>query len=146
MDTTCPNRYLFINHGNSTRAQAIGLAASSWSMVNSRVKSLLAKFADYDDRENARSLIGLEIRVARAQLPALADDEYYWADLIGMHVSNTDGINFGQVTTVVDTGANDVLVELKANGNAWCLSYSRDYVRNVDLSARQILVDWDADF
>ena len=72
---------------------------------------LIALLEQYVDRTAATRLKGLQVAIPRSQLPALSvsgKDGYYWADLIGLEVSNLQGEELGKVT-VVETGANDVL-------------------------------------
>ena len=44
------------------------------------------------------------------RLPDAKANEFYWADLIGLRVVNTQNHEFGRVVRMVETGANDVLV------------------------------------
>lgn len=71
---------------------------------------LLVKLSGIDDRDQAQQCRGSEIAVWRAQLPALAEDEYYWSDLEGLTVVTREGVELGVVERVFATGANDVLV------------------------------------
>jgi 16S rRNA processing protein RimM len=106
---------------------------------------LVAKLATVDDRDAARLLVGADIAVDRSQLPALADDEYYWNDLIGLDVVTQDGTLLGRVTGLMETGANDVLVV--SGDRERLVPFIRDrVVLTVDAEARRIEVDWDADF
>jgi 16S rRNA processing protein RimM len=43
-------------------------------------------------------------------LPELSDGDYYWSDLLDMWVWTVDGQLLGQVDSMMETGANDVLV------------------------------------
>lgn len=49
-------------------------------------KHAIVAFEGVKDRTQAEALRGREVRVPRAELPALAEDEYYLTDLIGMKV------------------------------------------------------------
>lgn len=97
------------------------------------------------DRDAAAQLIGQRVQVARNRLPELPDNEYYWAELLGMQVVNLSGDSFGKVSNLLETGANDVLV---INGDRQRLvPFVRDQVvKQVDQSTDTITVDWDADF
>lgn len=115
-------------------------------------KGLVVKLADVDVREKAQLLTGMEIAVYASQLPELAEDEYYWRDLVGMAVVNTKGYNMGTVKSLIETGSNDVLV-VKANGNDAFGKTERlvpfiesQTIQQVDQEQRVITVDWDADF
>jgi len=60
--------------------------------------------------EDTVPLINREILVRRETLPELADDEFYWIDLIGMGVETVEGKRLGRVKTILPTGAHDVFV------------------------------------
>src|SRR5690606_37218443 len=74
--------------------------------VEQQGKSLIAKLAGIDDRDRAAGLMRCEIAVDRQQLPALAENEFYWRDLQGLQVVNLDGALLGTVDHLLETGAN----------------------------------------
>ncbi|MBK1691248.1 ribosome maturation factor RimM [Ectothiorhodospira mobilis] len=108
-------------------------------------KGLVAKFQGVDDRDAAGACIGCRLAITRDQLPPLPEDEYYWADLVGLRVVNLQGVELGRVDHLLQTGANDVLV---VHGDRERLiPYVREQViRSVQLEADEIRVDWDPDF
>ncbi len=61
------------------------------------------------DRDQAQALRGLEVKVDRGELPALADDEMYAVDLIGYAVSDPQGRIRGVVEDLEEAGAQDLL-------------------------------------
>ena len=76
-------------------------------------KGHIARLSGIADRTQAEALRGREIQVAAAHFPAAGDDEVYWRDLEGLEVWCTeDGSRslLGRVKTLLETGANDVLV------------------------------------
>ncbi len=108
-------------------------------------KGLVAQLDGYDDREQSRALIGAEISILKSLLPKPAKGEYYWADLVGLKVENQEGIDFGKVDHLFDTGANDVLVA-KGERERLIPFIQGQYILDVDLDAGVIKVDWDAEF
>lgn len=112
--------------------------------VRTQGGGLAAKLAGVETREAAATLVGHDIAVPTAALPPLAAGEYYWAQLKGLAVENLAGVSFGQVSHLFDTGANDVMV-VKGERER-LIPYIRDVIVAVDLDARRIRVDWDADF
>jgi len=113
-------------------------------------KTLVAYLADsdgqpIDDRDAAAALLDAEIAVARDELPPAEPGTYYWADLIGCRVHNLEGEALGEVEGLVETGANDVLVVRGERERM--VPFVRDlYLKEVDLDARRVLVDWDPDW
>ncbi len=108
-------------------------------------KGLVAHLESYDDRELARQLVGAEIAVDKTQLPAAAEDEYYWADLVGLKVVTLSGVELGQVDHLFETGANDVLV-VTGERERLIPFVQGNYIHKVDLDAGVIRVDWDPEF
>ncbi len=107
-------------------------------------KGIVVKLAGVDDRDQASALIGSDIAIKIASLPPLKNGEYYWSQLLGLRVINLAGDEFGKVSHLVETGANDVIVV--QNGRERWLPVTAQVIREVDLEAGVIRVDWDADF
>lgn len=108
-------------------------------------KAIVATLDGIIDRDQAAELNGWEILIERAQLPLIAPDEYYWADLQGLSVITTEGVLLGVVDHLLETGANDVLV-VKAERERLIPFLREQTIKSVDLSLGQIVVDWDPDF
>ena len=69
---------------------------------------LICKLQDVDTIEEAEKLKNYEILVHRDDAIELGEDEYFWADLIGMRVVADDGEELGVLNEILATGANDV--------------------------------------
>ena len=107
-------------------------------------KNVLAKLEGIDDRDAAGDLIGTEIMVARDALPPCGPGEFYWADLEGLEVVTGDGRALGRVDHLLATGANDVLV-VRGETEQLIPFVLDSVVREVDLTAGRIVVDWAVD-
>ncbi len=108
-------------------------------------KGLIAKFPGCNDRTAAEKYKGLLVAVPRSSLPQQAEDEYYWTDLIGLAVVNLAGESLGTVDNLMDTGANQVLCVRGASGEI-LIPFIASAIRQVDLAARVIRVDWSVDW
>jgi 16S rRNA processing protein RimM len=108
-------------------------------------KGLVATFPDVADRDAAEALRGTEVWVARSLLPPPKPGEYYWVDLEGLRVMNLEGADFGTVSHLFSTGANDVLVA-QGDRERMIPFLEPDYIKSVDFDAGVVTVDWDADF
>ena len=113
--------------------------------VREGVKGLIASLPGVEDRDAADALRGVDVLVPRSALPPPADGEYYWVDLEGLRVVNAEGVDFGTVSHLFSTGANDVLVA-KGDRERMIPFVQPDYIRSVDFEAGLVTVDWDADF
>lgn len=108
-------------------------------------KGIIAQLEGIVHCDQARLLVGTEIAVRRADLPPAEPGTYYWDDLVGLKVVNLEGVEFGTVSHLFETGgANDVVV-VKGERER-LIPYTKDAVKKVDLKARVMHVDWDADF
>ncbi|MDP5030267.1 MAG: ribosome maturation factor RimM [Paraglaciecola sp.] len=115
-------------------------------------KGLVAKLVGVETRDDAESIKNLEISIKAQQLPQLADDDFYWRELVGMQVVTEQGYSLGVVKELFETGANDVML-IKANLNdafgqkERMVPYLLDQVvKQVDREAKTIKVDWDPAF
>lgn len=122
---------------------------------------LVVKLKGIDDRDAALACKGKQIAVPREQLPETEEDEYYWSDLIGVRVKNRQDVDFGLIVDVFETGANDVIAVradpikqdvgadkaiAKEKPKERLLPFIDAVVLEVDIAAKTMLVDWDADF
>ncbi len=107
-------------------------------------QSVVAALDIARDREQARSLTGGEVRVARSQLPAPAPDTYYWVDLLGMRVVTLANRDLGRLERLMETGANDVMVVRGERERL--IPFIDAVVREVSFETATIRVDWDPEF
>ncbi len=108
-------------------------------------KGIVVKFKGIDDRDLAATMLHREIAIVRAQLASLAKGEFYWEDLIGLKVVNLQGKTFGSIGSILETGANDVLV-VKGEIER-LIPFSRPrIVTDVNLETGIMTVDWEEDY
>ena len=105
-------------------------------------RSLLVRLEGIDSPEVAKAYATMEIWVPRAALPPPGPGEYYWVDLIGLDVTNLDGVSLGKVSHFVELPANPVLVVKQGAKEHW-VPMAPAHVKHVDLAARRVEVDWD---
>jgi 16S rRNA processing protein RimM len=95
-------------------------------------------------RDQAETLVGCGIFIARTSLPTLDADTNYWVDLIGMAVYNTDDQHIGNIVDIIPTGANDVYVVKTRQGQAVdeiLLPAIASVVLEVDVPGKRMRVD-----
>ena len=121
----------------------------AYDVLNCRQQGqgIVAQLEGIDSREQAMLLSGQRILVKESDLPELPKGEFYWQQLIGLQVSNLQGIEIGKISSILETGANDVLV-IKSDtaGEEDTLIPYTDVVLEIDLERGSMLVDWDPDF
>lgn len=112
---------------------------------------IVVKFKGVDDRDMARNYCGADIVVPTEALPELPEGEFYWYQLEGLSVETVDGECFGSVHHLLETGSNDVLVVMPTPASIdqkeRLIPYLPDQVvKEIDLAAGKIVVDWDPEF
>lgn len=71
---------------------------------------VILKFRGYDNINDIEIYKGKDLLVTREHAVKLAPNENFIVDLIGLHVVTDEGEDFGEMTDVIRTGANDVYV------------------------------------
>ncbi|MBC7941158.1 MAG: ribosome maturation factor RimM [Chitinophagaceae bacterium] len=111
---------------------------------------VVATVHDIADRDAAQALAGARVFVPRGSFPTPEAGEFYWVDLIGLPVANRQGLALGTVVGLLETGPHCVLRIAPDAGAVAAIEeclipFVDAYVDSVDLQARRIVVDWDAD-
>ncbi len=111
--------------------------------LTGQLKNMLsAKLSGVHTKEQADSLRGLQLFVPRSKFPQLTDDEFYYADLVGLHVVNAAGAELGQIKAVQNHGATDLLEILtEGEDQSVLLPFTRINVPTVDIGAGKIIID-----
>ena len=112
-------------------------------------KGLVAALAEVPDRNAAEAIDGFFIAAPREALPQPAENEYYWGDLVGLAVINEADEALGTVSSLLSTGAHDVLQVQDGEGKGAVerlIPFVAAYVLDVDLAARRIRVSWQKDW
>jgi 16S rRNA processing protein RimM len=130
--------------------EAIAAYAPLWTEDGSRSFSvkltrgsgagLTARLSGVATKEEADALRGVELYADRDKLPNLPNDEFYYTDLIGLEVLDTQGTFLGRVRAVHNHGAGDIL-EILGPGKSLLLPFTKAVVPTVDLTAGRIIAD-----
>ena len=111
-------------------------------VLRSIKNGLAVRLSGVTNKEQADALRGIKLFVPRVRLPQLPDDEYYYSDLIGMTVLDSGGTELGQIKSVQNHGATDLLeVQCPDHSATVLLPFTRAMVPNVDLTARRVITD-----
>jgi 16S rRNA processing protein RimM len=130
------HRSLRIGHGGVWQNYRIEASGRSGG-------ALTVKLAGVEDRDQAQALRGAEVCVPRSELPRRDDKDFYRADLIGCEVVNLDGAALGVVQHFIESPAQ-VLMVVRGVQEFWIPAVPQ-HLRRVDLQARRVIVDWNAD-
>jgi 16S rRNA processing protein RimM len=108
-------------------------------------KAVIAQLDDIIDRDQAAGFVGWDIFITHNQLPETTEGEYYWSDLVGLKVETVEGVQLGVVDSLLETGANDVLV-VQGERERAIPFLQGEIIINIDLDAGTMIVDWDPEF
>ncbi|TWI65332.1 16S rRNA processing protein RimM [Pseudoduganella lurida] len=145
----------------STDADAL-LAATTWwldkpglhdvDVKRARLHSgdVVATLVGITDRDMAEALKGAAVLVPRSQFPELEDEnEFYWAELIGLDVENLQGERLGTVVDMMSNGPQSILRIKDASAPESAerlIPFVDQFINKVDKEAKKIVVDWGLDF
>ncbi len=113
----------------------------------SHKEGVIAKLEGINDRDSAVSLIDSKIWISEVELEPLEEDEFYWYQLIGLQVFDTENKLLGSVKKLLETGANDVLIVQGDGKSEHLIPYIKgQVVKSIDLSSQSLVVDWDTEY
>jgi 16S rRNA processing protein RimM len=102
---------------------------------------LVATLKGVATREEAERLNGIELYVARENLPATDEDEYYHADLIGLAAVTTANEPLGRVLAIHNFGAGDIIEIAPPHGPTLLLPFTNAVVPCVDLAGGRVVLE-----
>ncbi|MEM4986598.1 ribosome maturation factor RimM [Collimonas sp. H4R21] len=114
---------------------------------------IVARLMGVAGRDAAEAMKGSVVHIPRSHFPALADDEFYWVDLIGLVVENLQGEHLGVVADLMDNGAHPILritapaaADQDKAAPELLIPFVEQFVKTVDQQAKKITVDWGLDY
>jgi 16S rRNA processing protein RimM len=109
-----------------------------WIKSHSRGALLALKTVNH--RDQAKTLVGADLQIEKAKLPALEAGVYYWNDLIGLKVFTTEDQYLGRLESIIETGANDVYV-VKGDAREILIPALKSVVHTIDIDAKIMRVE-----
>ena len=97
-------------------------------------------FQGITSREAAETLKGTQLFVARDALPPPDEEEFYYADLIGLEARDSEGRVIGKVAAIHNFGAGDVIEIARPDGDNVLLAFTRETVPVIAIPAGHIVV------
>ena len=102
---------------------------------------LVATLKGIATRDEAERLNGVELYIARDQLPETDQDEYYHADLIGLAAVTADDAPIGRVIAIHNFGAGDIIEIAPPHGSTMLLPFTNAVVPTVDLAGGRVVIE-----
>jgi len=103
---------------------------------------LVLKLRGVDDGDRAARLRGGSVTVSEENAPALAEGEFYGAQLVGLRVLDENDRVLGRIVDVVPTGGADLLrvVGEAEGGDELLVPLAREHVLEIDVDAGRVRV------
>jgi 16S rRNA processing protein RimM len=96
--------------------------------------TIVARLSGVPDRAAAESLRGVRLYVERGNLPEPGEDEWYYTDLIALKALSPEGRLLGEVASIQNFGAGDLLeIRLAANKKTIFIPFTSACVPHIDI-------------
>lgn len=111
-------------------------------IISAKEGMIIAQVSGVESRNDAEALRGVDLYIARSELPKAPDNEYYYSDLVGLKVMTSDGTIIGTVVSISNYGAGDVIEiqDAKTDRTAY-YPFSKSFIETVDLKSGVISVN-----
>ncbi len=100
---------------------------------------VIVKFKGIDNINDIERYKGKDLLVTRENALPLEEGEYYLADIIGANVYTEDGILFGSLEDVIETGAN-LVYSVQHEGKEVLLPVIDDCVKEVNVEEKKVII------
>ena len=119
-----------------------GTVTFDLKVLRSSKKGIIARIKGVDSRNKAEELKGTELFVLASLLPEPDDDAIYYRDLTGLKVVDEADSLIGEITSVQNFGAGDLL-EIKFAGSEQTefLPFHDDYIIDISLENGKIIIN-----
>lgn len=101
----------------------------------------LLTFEGLDNVNQVERLRGGVLKVPETQRGELAEDEFYFQDIIGCTMMTTSGEELGKVIEILTPGANDVWVVKGEKSKEILIPYIENVVKKVDVKEKIIVIE-----
>ena len=101
---------------------------------------VILKFEGYDSIESIEKYRKKSLYVTRENAVKLKKDEYFIADLMGCKVFDDEGNEIGELTEVMQTGANDVYVIKTSDDREVLFPAIKECVKEVNVEEGKVIV------
>jgi 16S rRNA processing protein RimM len=126
-----PGDQIFLHNGDSS------FTATS---ISPHRKRFLIKLETIDTRNDAEGMREEVLQIEFTSAEPLPKGSYYFWQLIGLRVFDEKGNVLGELSEIIQTGANDVYVVRSEGGKEILLPAIEQVIQEVDLQAGQLRV------
>jgi 16S rRNA processing protein RimM len=125
------------------RGQSVVVNGHAYTIQAARVQGMtvLLKLDDVADRDAAQTFRGQDVQIKAEDAVTLPEGQYFWHQVIGLRDEDaTTHESLGEVTDILETGANDVYVVRGGRGEI-LVPAIKDVVKKIDPSAGLMLIE-----
>lgn len=121
----------------------IGEQHNAETIAGTRIhnKGLLVRFTGKETPEDVDGIRNELVYVRVDELPALPDGEYYFHQLLGMKVYNEQDDYLGELSEIMETGANDVYIITGPDGQETLVPALDSVMKKIDLDNRKMVIN-----
>ena len=124
------------------RGNSVVIKGEAHKIQGARIQggTVLLKLEDIQDRDTAAALRGAEVEVPTQDAVSLPKGQFYWHQVIGLRVEDaTSHELFGEVTDIIETGANDVYIVRGTKGEI-LVPAIKDVIKQIDPESGRMLI------
>ncbi len=100
----------------------------------------ILKFKGIDNINDIEKYKGKDLLVTRENAVELEEDEFYLADVLDAKVITDEGQDFGVISDVLETGANDVFVVETKDGKEVLFPVTKECILDIDTEEMVVTV------
>ena len=110
--------------------------------VRQQKNLVILKFKGIDNINDIEKYKGHGLFVTKENRVELKEDEYFIADLIGVSVylDTDENTIFGEISDVLQTGANDVYEITMSNNKTVLVPAIKDCIKSVDMESKKMII------
>ena len=101
----------------------------------------LLTFEGYPNINDVEGFRDGVLKVSKDNLGTLAENEYYYHEIIGLTVEEATGNVIGKVKEILSPGANDVWVVQRPGQKDALIPYIESVVKEIDIAAGKVIVE-----
>ncbi len=124
------------------RGNSVVIKGEAHKIQGARIQggTVLLKLEDIQDRDTAAALRGAEVEVPTQDAVSLPKGQFYWHQVIGLRVEDaTSHEPLGEVTDIIETGANDVYIVRGTQGEI-LVPAIKDVIKQIDPESGRMLI------
>jgi 16S rRNA processing protein RimM len=100
----------------------------------------LLHFQGYDNINDVEQFKNAYLKITEAQLTNLAENEYYYHEIIDCDVYTGSGDYIGIIREILSPGANDVWVVEREKAKDVLIPYIKQVVTSIDIAAKKVII------